>query len=225
MDRIEFIDYGEDPAAWAAAAEADEIDHIYTTEGEFVSIFDTIDGWQRNEISTAGTVVMRPNQKAEVEGSMPYADVNVRRALAMAVNNAVVLELGLTGQGTVAENHHIAPIHPEYTPMPAPVHDPGAAAELMTQAGMAEFEHDLVSLDTGFLKDSADAVAAQLRDAGIKVKRTVMPSQLFGTTGTNIRSRRPSGTTDHWQFRPMRSPTPPAERGTRPAWPTARWTA
>lgn len=40
MDRIEFLDYGEDPAAWAAAADAGEIDHIYTTEGDFVSIFD-----------------------------------------------------------------------------------------------------------------------------------------------------------------------------------------
>jgi len=198
MDRIEFVDYGEDPAAWAAAAEADEIDHIYTTEGEFVSVFDTLDGWRRNEISTSGTIVMRPNQTAEVDGSTPYADVNTRRALAMAVNNAVVLELGLSGQGTVAENHHIAPVHPEYTAMPAPTYDPTAAVEMLAQAGMADFEHNLVSLDTGFLKDSADVVAAQLRDAGIKVKRTVMPSSTFW----NDWDKYPFSTTI-WNHRPL----------------------
>lgn len=198
MDRIEFIDYGEDPAAWAAAAEADEIDHIYTTEGEFVSVFDSLDGWTRNEVATSGTILFRPNQLAEVDGMQPYADANVRRALAMGVNNAVILELGLTGQGIVAENHHIAPVHPEYTEMPAPVYDPEAAVQMMADAGLADFEHDLVSLDTGFLKDSADAVAAQLRDAGIKIKRTVMPSSTFW----NDWDKYPFSTTI-WNHRPL----------------------
>lgn len=198
MDRIEFIDYGEDPAAWAAAAEADEIDHIYTTEGEFVSVFDALNGWTRNEISTSGTIVFRPNQKAEVDGAVPYADVRVRKALAMAVDRSVVLELGLSGQGALAENHHVAPVHPEYTPMADPVYDPEGATALMTDAGMADFEHDLVSLDSGFMKDSADAVAAQLRDAGISIKRTVMPSSTFW----NDWNKYPFSTTI-WNHRPL----------------------
>lgn len=198
MDRIEFVDYGEDPATWVAAAEADEIDHIYTTEGEFVAVFDTLDGWSRNAISTSGTIVFRPNQKANVDGMMPYADVRVRQALAMAVDRSVVLKLGLSGQGTLAENHHVAPVHPEYTPMDAPLFDPEGAAALMAEAGMADFEHDLVSLDAGFMKDSADAVAAQLRDAGIKVKRTVMPSSTFW----NDWDKYPFSTTI-WNHRPL----------------------
>jgi peptide/nickel transport system substrate-binding protein len=198
MDRIEFLDYGEDPAAWAAAADADEIDHIYTTEGDFVSIFDTLEGWTRNEATTSGTIVVRSNQMADVGGITPYADVRVRRALAMAVDNEVVLELGISGQGTVGENHHVAPVHPEYTPMDAPVFDPQAAAALMAEAGMADFEHDLISLDTGFMKDTADAVAAQLRDAGIKIKRTVAPSSTFW----NDWDKYPFSTTI-WNHRPL----------------------
>jgi peptide/nickel transport system substrate-binding protein len=50
----------------------------------------------------------------------------VRRALALAVDNQVILDLGTAGQGIVAENHHVAPVHPEYSPMP-PVRDPEAA--------------------------------------------------------------------------------------------------
>jgi peptide/nickel transport system substrate-binding protein len=179
LDRLIFVDYGEDPVAWVAAAEADEIDHIYALEGDFVEVFDTFPGWRVDEIATAGTVVIRPNQQAEVDGIRPYADVRVRRALALAVDNRVILDLGTAGQGIVAENHHVAPVHPEYTPMAMPERDPEAAMALLEEAGMAEFEHELVSLDAGFMKDSADACAAQLRDAGIQVRRTVIPSSSF----------------------------------------------
>lgn len=179
LDRLIFVDYGDDPVAWVAAAEADEIDHIYALEGDFVEVFDTFPGWRVDEIATAGTVVIRPNQQAEVDGIRPYADVRVRRALALAVDNRVILDLGTAGQGIVAENHHVAPVHPEYTPMAMPERDPEAAMALLEEAGMAEFEHELVSLDAGFTKDSADACAAQLRDAGIQVRRTVIPSSSF----------------------------------------------
>jgi peptide/nickel transport system substrate-binding protein len=179
LDRVVFVDYGEDPVTWVAAAEADEIDHIYALEGDFVDVFGVFPDWRVEETATAGTIVIRPNQATEVNGMRPYADARVRRALALAVDNEVILELGTAGQGIVAENHHVAPVHPEYSPMPPIVRDPEAAMALMEEAGMADFEHELISLDSGFMKDSADACAAQLRDAGIQVRRTVIPSSSF----------------------------------------------
>ncbi|MEO1176179.1 MAG: ABC transporter substrate-binding protein, partial [Pseudomonadota bacterium] len=109
VDRIEYIDYGTDPSAFVAAAEAEEIDMTYSIEGEFIDIFDTLDGWQRNEIVTAATIVIRPNQLAEVDGKKPYEDARVRRALSMAVDNSILLELGYAGRGIPAENHHVWP--------------------------------------------------------------------------------------------------------------------
>lgn len=44
---------------------------------------------------------------------------------------------------------------------------------------MMEYEHEIVSIDDGFVKATTDAVAAQLRDAGFKVKRKVMPGSTF----------------------------------------------
>ena len=147
---------------------------------------------------TAATVVARPNQLAEVDGAMPYADVRVRRALAMAVDNALVLELAISGQGTVAENHHICPIHPEYAELPAQVYDPAGAVALLEEAGMADYEHNLITLDIGYWKDTGDAVAAQLRDAGIKVRRTVYPSGTFW----NDWAKYPFSVTN-WGHRPL----------------------
>ena len=88
-ERVEFIDYGQDPSAWVAAAEADEVDMLYSVDGDFIDIMGAMDGWVQNEVVTAATIVIRPNQLAEVDGKKPYADKRVRQAIAMAVDNNV----------------------------------------------------------------------------------------------------------------------------------------
>ena len=192
LDRIEFIDYGTDPSAFVAAAEAEEIDMLYETTGDFVDVFDSI-GWNKSEAVTAATIVIRPNQDADA-----YKDVRVRRALAMAVDNSVCLELGVAGLGTPAENHHVCPIHPEYAKLPAQKVDGAAALALMKEAGMGDYEHELISIDDDWRKNTTDAVAAQLRDAGIKVKRTILP----GSTFWNDWAKYPFSSTN-WNMRPL----------------------
>ncbi len=198
IDRLEYIDYGTDPSAWIAAAEADEVDAFYSMEGEFIDIMSTLDGWVEHEIATAATIVIRPNQLAEVDGMQPYADKRVRQAIGMAVDNEILLELGYAGRGIVAENHHVGPMHPEYAELPPRKVDPAAAKALMEEAGMADFEHELMSIDDAWRKDTTDAVAAQLRDAGIKVKRTVLP----GSTFWNDWAKYPFSSTN-WNHRPL----------------------
>ncbi|OAN78497.1 diguanylate cyclase [Sulfitobacter sp. EhC04] len=198
IDRLEYIDYGTDPSAWIAAAEAEEVDAFYSMEGEYIDIMSTLDGWVENSIATAATIVIRPNQLAEVDGKKPYEDKRVRQAIAMAVDNAIVLELGYAGRGLVAENHHVGPMHPEYAELPARKVDPAAAKALMDEAGFGDFEHELISIDDAYRKDSTDAVAAQLRDAGINVKRTILP----GSTFWNDWTKYPFSCTN-WNARPL----------------------
>ncbi|WP_299566273.1 ABC transporter substrate-binding protein [uncultured Sulfitobacter sp.] len=198
IDRLEYIDYGTDPSAWIAAAEAEEVDAFYSMEGDFIDILSGLDGWVENSIATAATIVIRPNQLAEVDGMRPYEDSRVRRALTMATDNSILLELGYAGRGIVAENHHVGPMHPEYAEIPAPVVDPEGARALMEEAGMLDFEHELISIDDAWRKDTTDAVAAQLRDAGIKVKRTILP----GSTFWNDWTKYPFSSTN-WNHRPL----------------------
>jgi len=197
LDRIEYIDYGTEQSAVFSAVEADEVDMVYESLGDYITLFDDF-GWEKSEAVTANTVVIRANQQAEVNGTKPYADVRVRRALALAVDNAVCLELGFNNNGLVAENHHVAPLHPEYAEMPAPEHDPVAALALMEEAGLADFEHELISIDDTWRKNTTDAVAAQLRDAGIKVKRTILPGATFWNDWVGY----PLSSTD-WAQRPL----------------------
>ena len=199
MDRLEFIDYGTEPASHFAAAESDEVDAVYSAEGaEIVELFDSIDGFDRNDIVTAATIVIRPNAKAEIDGETPYADKRVRQALAMAIDPAVCLELGIGGLGVTAENHHVGPMHPDYAELPKQKVDPAGAKALMEEAGMGDYEHELLSLDSGYRKDTTDAVADMLRKAGIKVKRTVLP----GSTFWNDWVKYPYSSTN-WNHRPL----------------------
>ena len=197
LDRIEYVDYGTDSAAWLAAFEAEEIDMVHESVGEFINVFDGL-GLKKSEVVTMSTVVIRPNQLAEVNGVKPYADKRVRQAIALAVDNNVLLELGYGGLGVVAENHHVGPVHPEYAELPKQEHNPGKAMELLKEAGMADFEMEIVSIDDDWRKNTTDAVAAQLRDAGFKVKRTILP----GSTFWNDWTKYPFSSTN-WNHRPL----------------------
>lgn len=197
LDRIEYIDYGTDPSAWVAAAAADEVDMFYETVGDFVEVVEGI-GWERSEVASAATIVIRPNQLAEVDGMQPYADKRVRQAIAHAVNNAVCLELGYSNLGAVARNQHVGPMHPAWADVPGLEYNPGRAMELLEEAGMADFEFDIVSIDDDWRKNTTDAVASQLRDAGFNVKRTIIP----GSTFWNDWTKYPFSSTN-WNHRPL----------------------
>jgi peptide/nickel transport system substrate-binding protein len=192
LDRIEYIDLGTDPAAVVAAAEADEIDANYRTEGDFVEVFDGI-GWNKTEAVTAATLAVRFNQDADL-----YKDVKVRKGLQMMVNNAIVLELGYANQGSVAENHHVCPIHPEYAQLDPLVVDAAAGKAMIDEAGHGGTEFELISLDDNWQAATCDAVAAQIRDGGINIKRTILP----GSTFWNDWLKYPFSATE-WNMRPL----------------------
>lgn len=192
LDGIEFIDLGTDESNFLAAFSAGEIDMNDETSPDFAQTLDDAKLIRESAV-TATTMVARMNTQAA-----PFTDQKVRQALQLAVDNAVVLELGVAGLGTVAENHHVAPIHPEYAELPKIPPDPAKAVAMLAEAGQAETEFELVSLDEGWLAVTSDAIAGQLRNAGIKVKRKILPGSSFWDGWTKY----PFSTTS-WGARPL----------------------
>ncbi|MBZ9757910.1 ABC transporter substrate-binding protein [Mesorhizobium sp. ESP6-5] len=192
LDGIEFIDYGTDFNATVNAFDSGEIDLNFESPADFIDILDKM-GLQKSEVATATTLVARTNITHK-----PYDDQRVRNALQMAVDNNAVLQLGYNGRGTVGENHHVSPIHPEYYALPKKERDAAGAKKLMADAGQADFEHELITIEDDWQKNTGDAIAGQLRDAGIKVKRTVLP----GSTFWNDWTKYPYSMTI-WYMRPL----------------------
>ena len=184
LDRVEFLDYGTDFSAHVAGADADEFDMCYQATGEFIELYETLDGWTRSAVGTNATVVCRSRQKGVVEMDdgtevQPYADVRVRTAFAKAVDNAVCLELGFNNNGGLAENHHVSPTHPEYAALAPLTVDKAQAKSMVEEAGMLDYEHELISIDTEWVSSTADAIANQMREAGINVNRKNLPGGTF----------------------------------------------
>ena len=192
LDGVEFIDYGTDPSAMVSAFESGEIHTNFETSADFVSILDALD-LVKSEVVTASTVVARTNV-----ASKPYDDQKVRQALQLAVDNTIVLALGYGNAGEAAENHHVCPVHPEYVELPKISRDIEKARALMTEAGQMSFEHELITVEEDWLKNTGNAIAAQLREAGFKVKRTVLP----GSTFWNDWTKYPYSMTT-WNMRPL----------------------
>ena len=152
-------------------------------------------GWDvtKSEVVTSATLVCRAKATDAV-----LKDQNVRRALQIAVDNTVVLQLGYNNAGTVAENHHVCPIHPEYAELPKVARDIEKAKAMMTEAGHIDTEFELRTSDQEWQKNTGDAIAAQIREAGIKVKRTVMPATEYNADW----DKHPWSTTE-WNMRPL----------------------
>jgi peptide/nickel transport system substrate-binding protein len=193
LDGIVWTDYGTDPAAEISAFESEEIDTNYQTTADFVEILDGLGTLVKSEAVTAATIACRTNIN-----NAPYDDKRVRNAMQLAVDNETVLQLGYGGAGKVAENHHVCPIHPEYYQLPPIQRDTAKAKALMTEAGQIDFEHELITIDDDFQRNSGDSIAAQMREAGFKVKRTILP----GSTFWNDWTKYPWSITT-WNMRPL----------------------
>jgi peptide/nickel transport system substrate-binding protein len=192
LDGIEYVDYGTDPSALIAAFEAREVHTNYESPASYVAIFDQL-GLPRSEALTANTICVRMNVN-----NPPYDNQAVRNAVQLAIDNEVVLDLGYQGLGQVAENHHVGPMHPEYAELPPVGRDAERALALLEEAGEAAHDFELISLDDDVVRNTCDATAAQMRDAGFTVTRTILPGNTFWNNWLGF----PFSATE-WNMRPL----------------------
>jgi len=192
LDEVVWIDLGTDPTAEIAAFESEEIDGNFETKADSLDQMAAI-GIPVSEIATGSTIVIRTNVN-----NKPYDDIRVRRALQMGVDNEVILQLGYNNAGKPAANHHVGPMHIEYADIGMPERDVEECKRLLEEAGHMDTEFELISVDDDWRRNTTDAVAAQLRDAGVKVKRTVIP----GSTFWNDWTKYPWSSTN-WNGRPL----------------------
>lgn len=176
LDRIEYVDLGTDPALAVAAAKDGLIDAVDQSVRDFAPALVGL-GWVGTHTRSASTLTVRFNQRDPL-----FADVRVRRAVQLAVDNAVVLDIGIGGAGEIGENHHVSPLHPDYASIGPAVPDAAAALGLLTETGMEEQVFTLVSLDDAWQALSCDVVAAQMHDAGFKTERRILPGADYWPT-------------------------------------------
>jgi peptide/nickel transport system substrate-binding protein len=196
LDEIHYIDVGEERAAALAALASAQVDTVYQLDVSQLETIERLPNVVIHEAITAQTAVarMQVNQK-------PFDDVRIRRAVLACMDQAKLLEIAYRGRGAAGENHHVAPIHPEYFKLPTLKQDFDLAKKLLAEAGHPDGIQ--LTIDVGNTSGpwelaTMQAFKEQCGPGGVTLNLNVMPSSQYW----EIWDKTPFGFTS-WTHRPL----------------------
>ncbi len=193
LDAIQYIDLGDDKGAAIGALASNQVDLVYELFVDQLDVIKAIPNVQLFEAITAQTAVARMQVTQK-----PFDNKMLRQAIQASVDHARVLELAYRGRGAPAEDHHVAPIHPEYFKLPALKQDLEKARQLYKESGhKGELAID-TNNDSKWEVDAVQAMVEMWKAAGINVKINVMPGSQYWKTW----DKTPFGMTG-WTHRPL----------------------
>ena len=194
LDEIHFYHYEQENQT--AALASGSVDAIYEVSVDQIELAQSIPGAQLLSVETAQTLCCR--MQVDVK---PFDDIRVRRAVVKAADNAAIKRLVFGEHGLVANNFHVAPVHPEYFPLPPVVRDVAGARQLLKEAGYDKgIDLNIVvgNNDGPWQQAACEALRDQLKEAGIRLAVTVVPATKFWEIWTKV----PFGATS-WAHRPL----------------------
>jgi peptide/nickel transport system substrate-binding protein len=195
LDEIIYIDTGDGEEAKIAALASGQVDAVHEISVEQIDLVKQIPTLTLYDIPTSYTAVarMRVSEK-------PFDDIRVRQAVVLSLDHAKILEIAYRGYGTVGENHHVAPTHPEYFPLAPLVRDVEKAKALLAEAGYADGL--TIKIDYGQNEQwhgrAVQVMKEQLAESGINLELNTMPSASYW----DIWTKTPFGFTS-WSDRPL----------------------
>jgi peptide/nickel transport system substrate-binding protein len=116
--------------------------------------------------STEGETILAINNARE-----PFGDIQVREAIAHAIDRQTIIDGAMFGYGTPIGSH-FAPHHPAYVDLTGlSAYDPEKAKALLAEAGLEEgFTTTLTLPPPSYARRGGEIVAAQLRAVGIEAE-------------------------------------------------------
>ena len=192
---LEFVDLGGDPSAWLAALASKQVDGLYEVDDAQLDAVQALPNVTLYEVVTAQTGVAR--LKTNIK---PFDDKRVRQAFKLAVDPQQIIDVVFRGKATRAENHHVAPIHPEYYKLPMVQPDPGRAKALLAEAGLKDGLSVEITVrnSPAWEANAVTVMAQQWADVGIRCKINSVPTTVFWKNWTAV----PFGFTS-WAHRPL----------------------
>lgn len=132
----------------------------------------------------------------------PFDDPRVRKAIQLSIDREAVMRRAFPVGAVVAEDHHVAPLHPEYFRLPAMERNLEAARALLAEAGHEQLDItiDVGNTDGPWHQTVCEAIKEQLAEIGINLTVNVMPPSdywgIWKTTafGATAWTHRPLGT-------------------------------
>ena len=175
LDEVVFIDHGDDTAAQSSALVSGQVDGIWQLQPSQMKAVQGLSHIKIYDVTTAQTAVARMQAIHDT-----WKDARVRKAMRMAIDAEKVVQISVEGLGSPGEHHHVAPVHPEYSPLPN-MYDPAGAKKLLAEAGLPNgFETELFcKKDPEWESKACNTMAQMWKQIGVNVKVTVLPSAQY----------------------------------------------
>ena len=195
LDGIEMVDLGDNQGTAIAAMASKQIDGMMLADQILINAMQKMPHVQVYSVVSAQTGVARGRMTDK-----PFNDKRVRQAMRLAMDRPKLLAAGIGGAGIVAEDHHVAPVHPEYAKLPPQVRDLVKARALLAEAGYPNgFDTEIVTRPSpAWELNSVQAIAEQLKEIGIRVAIKSLPSTQYWEVWDKV----PFGFTA-WAHRPL----------------------
>jgi peptide/nickel transport system substrate-binding protein len=193
LDEIHYYHFDADNQLTAFAS--GEVDSIYGFGVEQYELAEALDG-EIVPARTAQTVCCRFRVS-----EAPFDNKKLRQAIVKATDNTVYRDFVFQGRGDIGENHHVAPIHPEYFQLSPLQRDVEAAKALLVEAGHPDgidLTIDVGNTTGPWQQTLCELWRDQLKDAGIRLNLNVMPASKYW----EIWDKTLFGATD-WTHRPL----------------------
>ncbi len=113
LDKLHYIDVGTDITTQIAALSSGQIDIIYRASITDTDLIKRLPNLKLLTASPAQTIVMRMQVDKK-----PFDDIRVRARRLLAADNAQMLAVAYRGEGTIADDFHVAPMQPHYFGLP-----------------------------------------------------------------------------------------------------------
>jgi peptide/nickel transport system substrate-binding protein len=176
LDTFEYVDLGDNPGASIAAIASKQVDGLSEADAVQINSMKSFPHVAVYKVETTQTIVARMHPDSD-----QFKDRRVRQAMRLAIDRDKVIQTSLLGAGTPAEDHHVAPSHPEYAALPKYSRDIAKAKSLLAEAGYPNgFEFDMVTRpDPIWELNTAQVLAAQFKDIGVKINIKSLPSAQY----------------------------------------------
>jgi peptide/nickel transport system substrate-binding protein len=174
LDEIQYLHYEAENQL--AAVQSGQVDAIYEFTSDQMELAKSITTAQIIPARTAQTNVCRMQVDKK-----PFDNVKIRKAMQMSLDRPAIKALVYPDGGDVGEDHHVAPLHPEYFALAPIKRDIAGAKALLKEAGAENLE---VTIDVGntegpWQQQMVEAMRDQMAEAGIKLNLNVMPADKY----------------------------------------------